>query len=280
MHCTVVPSTEAALPLSKVTEICWIVWHLLSRSSVTWVIYLPIGEELVSSCTKHFRCCNRQEGHMLCPGRSAYLVCFVVSAKVATTLVFLIANTKWDVAFVSGYMMPCTRSQPFSWGDGDWFGVKHDCAPMWCVLVWCLHGTCVQDMSFWLYHHCTFSRDCVPTHYGHLLLAWCINVLHVQSVLLSHTVLSELYQEKLVTMNELNWMRGKGPDLSGQVVLVQYSKPPEVVAITAAVLNKYGLNLEARQLTGWWGSQTTQQWTQCNSWASPPCINFLDYCLY
>ena len=95
------------------------------------------------------------------------------------------------------------------------------------------------------------QRLCTHTHYGPLLLAWCTNVLHVQSVLLSHTVLSELYQKKLVTKDELKGMKGEILNLSVQVVLVQCTKPPEVVARTAAVLDKYELDVDTRQLRGW-----------------------------
>ena len=69
-------------------------------------------------------------------------------------------------------------------------------------------------------------------------------------VLLSHTVLSELYQEKLVTEDEVKRMKGGG-DLSDRVVSVQCTKPPEVVTRTANVLDKYGSKVEARELRGW-----------------------------
>ena len=71
------------------------------------------------------------------------------------------------------------------------------------------------------------------------------------SVLLSHTVLSELYQEKLVTEDDVKRMTGEGVDLSDRVVCVQCTKPPEVVARTSIVLDKYGHNEEARWLRGW-----------------------------
>ncbi len=71
------------------------------------------------------------------------------------------------------------------------------------------------------------------------------------SVLLSHTVLSELYQEKLVTEDEVERMKGERWDLSDRVVVVQCTKPPEVVARTTNVLDKYGHNEEARRLRGW-----------------------------
>ena len=63
-------------------------------------------------------------------------------------------------------------------------------------------------------------------------------------MLLSHTVMSELYQEKLL-------MKGEIGSLSDRIVLVQYTKPPEVVAKTAIVLDKYGHIEEARKLRGW-----------------------------
>ena len=70
-------------------------------------------------------------------------------------------------------------------------------------------------------------------------------------MLLSHTVLSELYQEKLVTEDEVKGMKGEGGDLSDRVVHVQFTKPPEVVARTAIVLDKYGYNAAASLLRGW-----------------------------
>ena len=70
-------------------------------------------------------------------------------------------------------------------------------------------------------------------------------------MLLSHTVLSELYQEKLVTEDEVKRMKGETGYLSVRIVLVQCTKPPEVVARTATVLEKYGLNEGASVLRGW-----------------------------
>ena len=66
-------------------------------------------------------------------------------------------------------------------------------------------------------------------------------------MLLSHTVLSELYQERLVTEDEVKRMEGEGGDL----LCVQCTKPPEVVARTADVLGKFQLKQEARWLRGW-----------------------------
>ena len=69
-------------------------------------------------------------------------------------------------------------------------------------------------------------------------------------MLLSHTVLSELCQERLVTKEEVKRMKGEG-DLPGRVVHVQCTKPPEVVTRTADVLDKCGYNKSARMLRGW-----------------------------
>ena len=71
------------------------------------------------------------------------------------------------------------------------------------------------------------------------------------SVLLSHTVLSELYQEKLVTEDEVKRIKGERGGLSVRVVRVQCTKPPEVVARSAILLDKYGHDEEARKLRGW-----------------------------
>ena len=46
-------------------------------------------------------------------------------------------------------------------------------------------------------------------------------------------------------------MKGEEEDPSDRVVSVQFTKPPEVVAKTAIVLDKYGHNMEARLLRGW-----------------------------
>ena len=68
-------------------------------------------------------------------------------------------------------------------------------------------------------------------------------------MLLSHTVLSELYQEKLVTEDEVERMKGERWDLSDIVALIQCTKPPEVVARTTNVLDKYGHNEAAMYST-------------------------------
>ena len=70
------------------------------------------------------------------------------------------------------------------------------------------------------------------------------------SVLLSHTVLSELCQERLVTEDDVERMKGGGI-LPERLVYVQCTKPPEVVTRTADVLDKEGYNREAMKLRGW-----------------------------
>ena len=70
-------------------------------------------------------------------------------------------------------------------------------------------------------------------------------------MLLSHTVLSELYQEKLVTEDEVKRMKGEEVVLSDRVVLVQCTKPPELVTKTTNVLDRSGHNEETRLLRGW-----------------------------
>ena len=70
-------------------------------------------------------------------------------------------------------------------------------------------------------------------------------------MLLSHTVLSELYQEELVMEDEVKRMKEDRGNLSVRLVYVQCTKPPEVGAKSASVLDKYGHNEEARRLRGW-----------------------------
>ena len=70
-------------------------------------------------------------------------------------------------------------------------------------------------------------------------------------MLLSHTVLSELYQQKLVTEDAVKWAKGDGRDLSDRVVHAHCTKPPEVVASTAIVLDKCRHNEAASLLRGW-----------------------------
>ena len=67
-------------------------------------------------------------------------------------------------------------------------------------------------------------------------------------MLLSHTVLSELCQERLVTEDEVKRMRREE---RYRLVHIQCTKPPEVVTRTAGVLDKFGYRMSARQLRGW-----------------------------
>ena len=70
-------------------------------------------------------------------------------------------------------------------------------------------------------------------------------------MLLSHTVLSELYQEKLVTEDEVKRMKREGGSLLYQLISIQYTKPLEVVIRTADVFVKFGCKYEAMLLRGW-----------------------------
>ena len=51
--------------------------------------------------------------------------------------------------------------------------------------------------------------------------------------------------------DEVKRMKGEEWPLSDRVVCVQYTKPPEVVARTVKLLDKYGHNEGARRLRGW-----------------------------
>ena len=69
-------------------------------------------------------------------------------------------------------------------------------------------------------------------------------------MLLSYTVLSELYQKKLVTEDEVKWMKGGGGYLPNQLIPIMSNKQPEVRSRTADVLDKFKYHESARKLRG------------------------------
>ena len=64
-------------------------------------------------------------------------------------------------------------------------------------------------------------------------------------------MLSGLYQKKLVTEDEVKRLKEGGRALSDRLAFVQCTKPPELVARSTNVLDRYGHNEEARKLRGW-----------------------------
>ena len=54
-----------------------------------------------------------------------------------------------------------------------------------------------------------------------------------------------------MTEDEVKRMKGEERYLSDRIVIVQCTKPPEVAARSAIVLDKYGNNRGARQMRGW-----------------------------
>ena len=54
-----------------------------------------------------------------------------------------------------------------------------------------------------------------------------------------------------MTEDEVKRMKGVGGHLPDRLVHVQCTKPPQVVARTADILDKWGCNVEARILRGW-----------------------------
>ena len=79
---------------------------------------------------------------------------------------------------------------------------------------------------------------------------FCVSSLCI-SAAFPHTVLSEMCQERLVTEDEVERMKGEEWYLPDRLVRVQCTKPPEVVTRTADVLSKFGYNESARWLRGW-----------------------------
>ena len=82
--------------------------------------------------------------------------------------------------------------------------------------------------------------------YNHVLCAKLLCIL----VLIFCTVLLELYEEELVTEDEVKEMTSGGGDLLTQLISFQHTKPPEVITKTADVLDKFGHNDSARKLRG------------------------------
>ena len=54
-----------------------------------------------------------------------------------------------------------------------------------------------------------------------------------------------------MTEDEVKRMKGERIYLSDRIVHVQFTKPPEVLARTVNLLDKFGHNEEARWLRGW-----------------------------
>ena len=65
-----------------------------------------------------------------------------------------------------------------------------------------------------------------------------------------HAVLSELHQKELLIVEDVSLMRRNQLYAPGGVVLVQFVKPPDVVAKTADALNTLSCTEEATMLRG------------------------------
>ena len=70
-------------------------------------------------------------------------------------------------------------------------------------------------------------------------------------MLLSHTVLLELYQEKLVTEDDVERMKSRGVDLLDRLVNDHCTKPPEVVTEMTDTLDRFGHDVVAVRMRGW-----------------------------
>lgn len=69
-------------------------------------------------------------------------------------------------------------------------------------------------------------------------------------MLLSHKVMSELYQEMLVTKDEMERMKGEGGDLLYQLISIQCTKPQAMTTKTADILDTFRHKEEATRLRG------------------------------
>ena len=64
-------------------------------------------------------------------------------------------------------------------------------------------------------------------------------------------MLSQSYQERLVTEDEVKSMKRKEGILLDRLIGLDCSRPPELVNKTATVLDKFGYTGVARKLRGW-----------------------------
>ena len=61
-------------------------------------------------------------------------------------------------------------------------------------------------------------------------------------------VLAALYQKKVITQHDLQKLRGRAQNMLLNLILGQYTKPPEDVATIADVLDMSGCKKEAKML--------------------------------
>lgn len=67
--------------------------------------------------------------------------------------------------------------------------------------------------------------------------------------LIYHVVLAALHRKMVITQHGLQRMKGNARNILLDLLLDQYTKPPEDIAITADVLNSVGCKKEAEILT-------------------------------
>ena len=104
--------------------------------------------------------------------------------------------------------------------------LQDDCTSL-CICI-CVYLHIKNDLSYLMNMiYCTCSN---PTH-------------------TVHVVLSELYQKKLLTVEDVNMMKKSGCTLD-RVVLVQCVKSPEIMVETADVLDTLDFTQEAIMLRG------------------------------
>ena len=109
--------------------------------------------------------------------------------------------------------------------------------------------------SWWpqesLHNPCTVTcnNTCLPqTH--NTRLCWALAYKCWSKVCHVHVVLSTLYQEKMVTEQEMEELKHR---CWNRLVHIQCTKPPDVVKRTAELLAEGGHNEEGKQLKGQWG---------------------------
>ena len=94
------------------------------------------------------------------------------------------------------------------------------------------------------------TNACLPqTH--NTRLCWALPCKCWSKVFHVHVVLSTLYQEKMITKQEMKELKPLVRPW-GRLVVIQCTKPPDVVKRTAELLADVGRNEDGKQLKGQW----------------------------
>ena len=148
------------------------------------------------------------------------------------------ANNAYIIVAVLSSLPP---SESLSLTSGYW-SFMFPCLPM--------HGLWWLQQSVHNLCTVTCNNTCLPqTH--NTRLCWALPYKCWSKVCRVHVVLSALYQEKMVTEQEMEELK-PGVWLWGHLVNIQWTKPPNVMNRTAELLAEVGCDEERMGLKGQW----------------------------